>query len=317
MTVSESLDISETQGFSHQVAGHDGLLVTYDLPEAVSKLESGESEMECESVCESKTLRPSCRRLLKPVVGDERGAAELRFYERVFKEGRADTRLRRFLPEYFGCVEVRGKGKYMKMADLTSSFRRPCVVDIKIGRQTYDPTASAEKKAREEGKYPYMKELGFKICGMKTYDPTSRSAVKFDRSYGLTVTPETTSDAIGTFLNFRTDDSSTRSPQLTHCNNPRAKILNAFSERLGEIRSHMEIQEEFKFYCTSLLFVYDGEDLHASTMSENPKIGVYMIDFGHVFLSENPGCIDEGYLHGVRNLCDVFETTRQRFVATC
>lgn len=36
------------------------------------------------------------------------------------------------------------------MTDLTHGMLEPCIMDIKIGRRTWDPLASAEKKATEE-----------------------------------------------------------------------------------------------------------------------------------------------------------------------
>lgn len=304
------MDISDTHDFSNQVAGHDGLLVAYDRP---VKCQDGEqSARKSESGDDCKIDRPK-RRLLKPVVDDARGDLELQFYERVFDASRADVRLRKLVPEFFGCVDVSGKGKYMKLADLTAEFEHPCVADIKMGRQTYDPHASAAKQARELKKYPQMSEVGFKICGMQVYNPSTHSTKTFDRTLGRSVTLESAPDMLATFLNLKNDDSTSRpSPKLAQ-RSAQGRILDAFLERLGEIRAYMEAQSEFHFYCTSLLFVYDGADLLNELVQDtaSPRVGVYMIDFGHVFPAAE---VDAGYAYGVGRLCDAFRATKNEFI---
>lgn len=55
----------------------------------------------------------------------------------------------------------------MQLEDVTAKFRYPCVTDIKIGAQTYDPNASQEKIAYEKRKCPQAAEIGFRLLGMK------------------------------------------------------------------------------------------------------------------------------------------------------
>lgn len=314
LTRRSSIKISETESFSHQVAGHDGLLVAYDPPRRTtsSSAESTQHGEERDSDCDRRALR----RLLKPLMGDARGAAEKEFYERVFRSERADVELQRFLPEYFGCIEVLGKGDYMKLADLTASFEHPCVADIKIGRQTYDPDATPEKNERETSKYPQMSEMGFKICGMKIFDPKERASVTFDRTYGLSVTKENAADALATYLNLREDEPSTHSPKPT-AKDARACILDAFNARLADICAYMRAQRSFRFFCTSLLFVYDGADLLAPPDADRaPRVGVYMIDFGHVFPADSGDApADPGYVYGVERLRETFSEARGRYIA--
>lgn len=54
------------------------------------------------------------------------------------------------------------------LEDVTQCFARPCVIDVKMGRVTFDPLmASAKKRRREVEKYPLQAELGFRITSMK------------------------------------------------------------------------------------------------------------------------------------------------------
>lgn len=54
----------------------------------------------------------------------------------------------------------------MKLENLLQDMRQPCVLDIKMGRKTYDPFASKEKIAMETAKFPPAKNLGYQISGM-------------------------------------------------------------------------------------------------------------------------------------------------------
>lgn len=56
---------------------------------------------------------------------------------------------------------------YLKLEDVTRRFLRPCIMDVKIGRRSYDPFASKEKREEQISKYPLMEEIGFLLLGMR------------------------------------------------------------------------------------------------------------------------------------------------------
>ena len=56
--------------------------------------------------------------------------------------------------------------RFMKLENLLEDMRHPCVLDIKMGRKTYDPFASKEKIAMETAKFPPAKNIGYQISGM-------------------------------------------------------------------------------------------------------------------------------------------------------
>ena len=39
---------------------------------------------------------------------------------------------------------------YIKMEDIAANFVKPCIADIKIGRQTWDPYSAPEKQLSED-----------------------------------------------------------------------------------------------------------------------------------------------------------------------
>lgn len=166
------------------------------------------------------------------------------------------------------------KVNYMKLEDLCQQFKRPCVADLKIGRVTHDPEASAEKIEQSVSKYPAQWDIGYRILGMRVFEQ-GRCHV-YDATYGLQQTSSTVIEAIKTF---------------TAANVRCVPLILAELER---ILDWFLIQKRFAFYSSSILFVYDADDARCS---------VKLIDFAHVFPSEGP---DENYLFGLRNLVEAF-----------
>ena len=58
---------------------------------------------------------------------------------------------------------------YIKLENLVSKYRKPCVVDIKMGKKTYDPEAGPSKIAKEMTKFPYVEKFGFQFTGMQVF----------------------------------------------------------------------------------------------------------------------------------------------------
>ena len=95
---------------------------------------------------------------------------------------------------------------HLLLMDMTANFRKPCVMDLKMGRQTYEPDAPDEKKTREINKYPQQEQFGFRIVGMRFYDPLHPESDAdgyrfFPKEYGRSLaTVEDVLDALRLFL---------------------------------------------------------------------------------------------------------------------
>ena len=74
--------------------------------------------------------------------------------------------LRTLCPRFHGTVLHNGEN-YLRLEDLTRPFRNPCIIDIKMGRVTWDPDATDAKRVREESKYPPLKMSGFQFLGCR------------------------------------------------------------------------------------------------------------------------------------------------------
>lgn len=55
------------------------------------------------------------------------------------------------------------------MEDLTYRYKCPCIMDIKMGKVTYDPSATKAKRLSEAVKYPEQETLGFRLTGYRVY----------------------------------------------------------------------------------------------------------------------------------------------------
>lgn len=61
------------------------------------------------------------------------------------------------------------------------NYKKPAILDVKMGQRTYDPAASETKKAKESAKYPPQSSLGFRILGYRVsfLPPFSLKNLKF------------------------------------------------------------------------------------------------------------------------------------------
>ena len=66
---------------------------------------------------------------------------EVSFYEAAFNDGTWPTR---FLPGFYGASEGSDGSQMVTLQNLSHEFKRPCVLDLKMGKQTFLPGATAE-----------------------------------------------------------------------------------------------------------------------------------------------------------------------------
>ena len=147
---------------------------------------------------------------LKPCPDDRKGAAEVDFYRRVVaardRGAEMSTSLAgfaRFVPAYrgtfradaAGIVAVAGddptaahartiaaagqRAVFLRLEDVTAGYSRPCVVDLKIGLRTFSRTghdsAYIAKRSAHDTRSGQA-EVGFKICGMQTWEFAGRES---------------------------------------------------------------------------------------------------------------------------------------------
>jgi 1D-myo-inositol-tetrakisphosphate 5-kinase/inositol-polyphosphate multikinase len=254
--------------------------------------------------------------VLKAVQSRSRGLREVGFYEEV-EARRGDSRaleslcgLERFFPQYHGVVQLglkerneQGKnlppcpsGDFLVCLDATAGMRRPCVIDIKIGRVTFEPDSSTVKREKELAKYPRQSEAGFRFVGSRVFRRSH--AHDFDRGEFITVGKKvclTVAPEEG--LSFMRDFFTAGIPDAV----ARASAVGEVAARVRELTSSFESQVEFTFTSSSVLIVYDAaaddDDCGAHTPT---TVDVRFIDFAHVRAAH--GRVDESTLFGLQRL---------------
>lgn len=174
---------------------------------------------------------------------------ELKFYRLIFEDENTDPilkDLRNFLPKYLGTIQLDlfPDEYFIHLKDITHSFNKACIADVKIGRQTYHPTASPEKIAYEKLKYPKLPHIGFRI-GFRVYRPCAEMYEFHDHKNLLSLeNSEILEKGVGSYFNL---------PEKL-----RKDAILAILGELKELHNWFELQRNFAFYATSLLCVYDG-----------------------------------------------------------
>lgn len=243
------------------------------LPDGLSLLESQVAGHSFDNA--KKTigmLRGPSGCVLKPVTKPNLGEREIAFYESL-QNSNDDTslELKNYVPRYFGTKDVRIADKHVKflvLEDITEGMAEPCVMDIKIGKRTWDPLASEEKRTREDKKYARSKgAYGFCIPGFQVYCLSSGELKKFDKNYGYGLTAEGVVEALKIFLNSSPEKPTSR--QLI------VKLLSLLWKILVLFRK----QQKFRFYSSSILIAYDARRLRYYLRLENQEKDTTSVQF--------------------------------------
>lgn len=82
--------------------------------------------------------------------------------------------------------------RFLELEDITEGMSEPCVMDVKIGRRTWDPLATPEKRAAEEIKYAESKRAyGFCVPGFQVYRLPQGDLRRYGNDYGKKLNAET------------------------------------------------------------------------------------------------------------------------------
>ncbi|KAJ1636810.1 hypothetical protein T492DRAFT_956396 [Pavlovales sp. CCMP2436] len=237
--------------------------------------------------------------LYKPVQKGEKGRREVNFYEMA---GEIWPTLAPFLPAYFGTHEFAAM-RYLAMEDIAIRFREPCVLDLKIGVRTYEPTATREKIDSELSKCPGQEAVGFRPCGMRVYGTRTRQYRCRNKDWGRAVTPETAPSLLAEFV--CDDDAYTTVRRIRRVIPPLVQRLRALEKVTGGLSG-------LRLYASSIVIVYEGRDDEAASAKpgEPPRpavIDLRVVDFAH-WVQVEEGGVDEGYITGLQNVIHTFES---------
>lgn len=233
------------------------------------------------------------------------------------------------VPRHYGQVKLvvnQREHTFIKLQDLTYGMSRPCVMDIKVGRRTWDPLSSPHKRAIEEQKYVMCKQnLGLCLPGFQVYQPAEEASgkpvlLRHGRDYGKKLDVEGFRKTLAIFFNSKLSSSDV--------------LLLEVLRQLRSIHAWFKRQRLLHFYASSLLICYDFDQLQRSSTSHSQLNGfhekqyekqppvstpsspeqwihVRCIDFAHVFPAEDKQP-DHNYMFGLQSLIDIVESMLQR-----
>jgi len=190
--------------------------------------------------------------------------------------------LKPYAPIFYG-TEARDGKNYVILEDLTKPYTKPCILDVKMGITSVGEDASPEKKEamKKKDMGTTTHSIGIRITAMKVYQTASGQYESFGKPWGKAVTDATMVESLQKFFH-----------NGTHL---RRDLIAKFMEKLIPIQKFIESQSVYRYYSSSLLFLYDGDE------SGSKEVDIRLIDFAHVHEIKDGGK-DEGYIFGMKNL---------------
>ncbi|KAH7398444.1 inositol polyphosphate kinase-domain-containing protein [Pyrenochaeta sp. MPI-SDFR-AT-0127] len=321
----KTFDASKLQTFGNAAAGHDGVLSDESGAVVVKPCTAAEIAF-YESVAAS---HPDVVPYLPTFMGQLSLSADDTTVQAV-ESGTIQTA--------DGTVErLHGKKLstelHIVLENITHGFKKPNVLDLKLGAQLWDDAAKPEKRARLDAvsNVTTSGSLGFRIAGMRTYKGTSvpevpedlKEFVELDSEGGYWVYNKmygrkfSAGDVSEGFVSYIFPGAKTEAEL------DRAREVLAYF--LGEVKDITEVFEkkESRMYSASILLVYEGDveqyaktkqTLRSAQPEEDeedednlPKLAaVKMIDFAHATWVPGKGA-DENALQGMRSTAKILK----------
>lgn len=242
-------------------------------------------------------------------IGKPLNKAEYHFYENDVKT--LPDILLDYIPCYKGAIEIsNGKPKafedenkikartgcYIVLEDITWNFRKPSIMDLKMGTRQYSDKMPPAKIFRKKQRSldTTSNDLGLRVAGIRSFNILENCEhFHMSKLQGRTLDNHSILNA---FRLFFSDGRRTRYLEIA-----------VFRRKLNRVIELIE-RMNCRLYCCSLLLVYEA---HAEEIAV-PKIDMRIIDFAEFQSCTGDGekysSPDNGFLQGLTSLVDILQT---------
>lgn len=215
------------------------------------------------------------------------------------------------------------------LENVADHYNKPNILDVKLGAQLWanDAPPTKREKLDRVAKETTSKALGIRIAGMRIWegaetlqesDPALIDGYRlYNKEYGRGLTTENIGSGFETYFQVKKGDGPSKRIK---------EIIRLFIKDLEGLQ-HVVENEESRMYSSSLLFVYEGDDMafqevHNGTTSplltvspqeafssddgdEFPNVApiqaMKLIDFAHAEWTPGQGP-DHNVLHGIKSV---------------
>lgn len=145
-------------------------------------------------------------------------------------------------PSIFSSLSPSSSVEVIVLEDVCHEFLYPCVLDMKMGRRQYGLCASEKKKKSKttKAKMSTSGEYGIRLAGYRKFDMETTSYHSRGKVECRYFNLEKLHDELSYFLNYN------------------RTLALQFRQQLERLRAAFSLQRVYRFFTSSLLFVYDA-----------------------------------------------------------
>ncbi|KAG9317957.1 hypothetical protein JVU11DRAFT_9 [Chiua virens] len=156
------------------------------------------------------------------------------------------------------------------LQNLLHGYRKPCVLDVKLGTILYGQDASEEKKARMIKKAAETTTLqtGIRLTGFQVYSNHSLDPIVYGKEYGYKLKPEQLQEGMRHFFpsSISVADLGPSNSNAGLPTNILLTLLTSIHGSLIDLRSSLSCAQ-LRMVGSSVLIIYEGDWERASAVS--------------------------------------------------